>query len=76
MHLGFIAKGNLEKLTELIKNDSFENGTKREELLKALSETDWNQRETARLLNISEGTIRYRIKKYNLKKEDHIDTRA
>jgi len=76
LHLGFIAKGNLEKLTELIKNDSFENGTKREELLKALSETDWNQRETARLLNISEGTIRYRIKKYNLKKEDHIDTRA
>ena len=37
-----------------------------ESLFKLLNDTNWNQREAARQLGVSEGTIRYRIKKYNI----------
>jgi transcriptional regulator with GAF, ATPase, and Fis domain len=35
-------------------------------LLKVLDETGWNRREVARRLGVTEGTIRYRIKKFDL----------
>ncbi len=38
----------------------------RELLLKTLEETGWNRSETARRLGVTEGTVRYRIAKYNL----------
>jgi len=38
-------------------------------LVDILSRTDWNKREAARQLGVDEGTIRYRIKRYNLDKE-------
>lgn len=37
-------------------------------ILKCLSETNWNQSETAELLNIKRDKLRYRIKLYDLKK--------
>jgi DNA-binding NtrC family response regulator len=40
--------------------------SEREELLQALQRTGWNRSQAARLLDISEGTVRHRIKKYNL----------
>ena len=36
-------------------------------LLRALEKTDWNQSEAARVLGISRDTLRYRMKKFNLK---------
>ena len=36
-------------------------------LLRALEKTDWNQTEAARVLDISRDTLRYRMKKFNLK---------
>jgi PAS domain S-box-containing protein len=36
-------------------------------LLRALEKTDWNQSEAARALGISRDTLRYRMKKFNLK---------
>ena len=56
----------------MTKND----GTEGEKLLKAFIETNRNQREKARLLGLTEGGVRYRIKKYNLKKDDYNDTGA
>ena len=76
LHHGFIARGNLGILIELINEDNLENDSERKELIKALVATDWNQRETARLLGLTEGGVRYRINKYNLKKEDFIKTGA
>ena len=38
-------------------------------ILKCLSETNWNQSETAELLNIKRDKLRYRIKLYDLRKE-------
>jgi PAS domain S-box-containing protein len=36
-------------------------------LLRALEKTDWNQSEAARILSISRDTLRYRMKKFDLK---------
>ena len=38
----------------------------REQLLEILRQTDWNRREAARRLGVSEGAIRYQIKKYQI----------
>ena len=38
-------------------------------ILKALTETNWNQSETASLLNIKRDKLRYRMKLYDLKKD-------
>jgi transcriptional regulator of acetoin/glycerol metabolism len=40
-------------------------------LLAVLQECDWNRREAARRLGVSEGTIRARIKRFNLV-ESHV----
>jgi DNA-binding NtrC family response regulator len=39
----------------------------KEDLISTLEETGWNRREAARRLDISETTVRYRIKKYKLR---------
>jgi len=40
--------------------------SEREELLQVLQEVDWNRREAARRLGVSDSTIRNKIKKFNL----------
>jgi len=62
--LWFTSGGDLARMIEL----ALEAGSKNEhERLKmVLRWTDWNRRETARLIGVSEGTVRNRIKKYGL----------
>jgi two-component system NtrC family response regulator len=38
-------------------------------IVKALQENDWNQSKAARLLGISRDNLRYRVKKYDIKRE-------
>ncbi|PKK83607.1 MAG: hypothetical protein CVT49_07575 [candidate division Zixibacteria bacterium HGW-Zixibacteria-1] len=61
--LYLLARGDLGRMAE---NALAENHDECEQLLKALEQTGWNRRETARLLGISEGAVRYRIKKYEI----------
>jgi DNA-binding NtrC family response regulator len=42
----------------------------RELIVKALKETHWNQSQAARELGISRDNLRYRIKKYNIAREE------
>lgn len=62
--LYLFADKSIEKMIELaeIKQPLSES----KQLLKLLEKTDWNQSEVARILNVSETTIRRRIKKYNI----------
>lgn len=55
---------NIEKMVSLAK--ARRTFCENEELINTLEETGWNRNETARRLGISEGTVRYRIKKYKL----------
>jgi len=71
-----LAKGDLSIMIDLLKDYDKGNESERDDLIRALIDTDWNQRETARLLGLTEGGVRYRIKKYKLKKEDFIKTGA
>ena len=57
--------GNIKRMIELTSAAKPQDG--RKELLELLKETNWNRREAARRLGVSESTIRYRIKKYNLR---------
>jgi Nif-specific regulatory protein len=50
---------------ETIKTSQMQN--ERKIILDALVENKWNQSAAARLLGISEGALRYKLKKYNLK---------
>jgi DNA-binding NtrC family response regulator len=62
--LWFAAAGDLTTMLELAA--ARDPQSEREELLFALRESDGNQSETARRLGISEGTVRNRIKKFDL----------
>jgi transcriptional regulator with AAA-type ATPase domain len=62
--LWFAAGGDLDMLIQSAAEG--DHRSDREQLLLALRQTDWNRSETARRLGISEGTVRHRIKKYNL----------
>ena len=53
-------------LQEMLKVASRAALTEREELELILRQTGWNKSRAARLLGLSEGTIRYRIQKYEL----------
>jgi Nif-specific regulatory protein len=44
-------------------------GTEREMILRALTETRWNQTRAARMLGISRDNLRYRLKKYRIEKD-------
>ncbi len=56
--------GDITRMIELAESVAVE--SQREELLEVLRDADWNRREAARLLGVSEGTIRYRIRKLDL----------
>jgi len=58
-----LSGNDLSRLVDLIKLPTL---SEREILLKALEESHWNRREVARKLGISEGTIRNRIRQYDL----------
>ena len=59
-------KGDLKKLLKLAEESR--PMSERDELFTVLEQTNWNRRRAARILGVSEGTIRYRIKKLNLTK--------
>ncbi|UCD27849.1 MAG: sigma 54-interacting transcriptional regulator [Planctomycetota bacterium] len=54
----------------LDKNDSGLWGYEKALIVKALRENGWNQTRAAKVLNISRDNLRYRIKKYDIKKPD------
>jgi DNA-binding NtrC family response regulator len=56
--------GNVELMLKLAAQRRFEDD--RAGLLSLLEETDWNRREVARRLGVSEATVRKRISRYNL----------
>jgi sigma-54-dependent transcriptional regulator len=55
-----------ENLPGMIDHLAERDLSERELLLKTLEATEWNRSETARRLGVAEGTVRYRIAKYNL----------
>jgi len=61
--LYLLGEGNLEKIAALVVESA---GSERDQLVQALEQSGWNRREVARLLGISEGAVRYRIKKYDI----------
>ncbi len=60
----FISDGDVDRMIESVINDGLLSG--REWLLRTLDQTGWNRREAARRLGVSEGTIRKRIRKFDL----------
>ncbi|MCP4570202.1 MAG: tetratricopeptide repeat protein [FCB group bacterium] len=61
--MALLSKGDL---SHMITAAAQYRPSEREQLLNLLSQNDWNRREVARILGLSEGGIRYRIKKYKL----------
>ena len=45
-------------------------GAERDMIAKALQEAHWNQTQAAKALGISRDNLRYRIKKYNISRDD------
>ncbi len=60
----FMSDGDVDRMIESVINDGLLSG--REWLLRILDQTGWNRREAARRLGVSEGTIRKRIRKFDL----------
>ena len=60
----FMSDGNVDRMIELVLDDNAL--SERDWLLRILDRTAWNRRETARRLGVSEGTIRKRIRNYDL----------
>jgi len=56
--------GDIAAMPDLL--DDSNRDSERDTLLETLELTNWNRRQTARILGISEGAVRYRISKYNL----------
>ncbi|MBW1959402.1 MAG: sigma 54-interacting transcriptional regulator [Deltaproteobacteria bacterium] len=67
--LYLLADGDIGRMSEMARNG---HPTEREMLLKTLQETNWNRLKAARILGVSEGTIRNHIKKFDL--EEHLDS--
>lgn len=63
----FLGGGSLRKLLTLAADHA--RGDDRNRLLDILNACDWNQREAARLIGCSEGTVRNRIRRYGLHRE-------
>lgn len=57
---------DLDRMSELVGEPAT---MTREELLAALEAANWNRREVARVFSVSEGTIRYRMKKFDIAEE-------
>jgi DNA-binding NtrC family response regulator len=62
--LYLLGDGSIRGMVENLTSDKM---SEREILLRALEETGWNRSAAARDLGVSEGTVRNRIKRYNLK---------
>ena len=62
--LWLLSRGQVAKMLELLSHNGHE--IERDKLFSMLNTTGWNRREAARILNISEATVRYRIKKFGL----------
>ncbi len=61
--LALIARGNIKLMADIaVRNNS----TECEQLLALLERTNWNRSQVAKILGLSEGTVRHRIKKYDL----------
>ena len=57
-----VGKSDIDRMIELAKQAE----TDRERLVKALESCDWNRREAARMLGLTESSVRRRIEKYAL----------
>ena len=66
-HLWLMSHGDLSRMIDLTLKS--ETTSEVEQLLEVLERSNWNRREAARVMGVSEGTIRNRIKKYNLQRE-------
>ncbi|MFZ5981090.1 MAG: sigma 54-interacting transcriptional regulator [Candidatus Zixiibacteriota bacterium] len=66
--LWLASRCDLERMLELASESLPQSG--REELVAMLRSTDWNRREAARRLGVSEATIRYRMRKYDIFDEE------
>jgi len=64
--LYIMAGGSIEKMADIYKSD-FSN--EKFELLAALNRTGWNRTKAAQILGISEGTVRNRIRAFDLSPE-------
>lgn len=62
--LYLLGEGDMSTIARLVSET---NGGERDQLVRALEKSGWNRRETARILGISEGAVRYKIKKYDIK---------
>ena len=62
--LWLLGNGDLARIVELAAHNDSQ--TEHDTLLRLLDKTNWNRREVARRLGVSETTIRNRMKKYNL----------
>lgn len=67
-HLWLAAKSDVGRIIELAEQHKPK--SERDELLEALEQAGGNQSKAAKLLGVSEGTIRYRLKKYRIKAPD------
>ncbi len=61
--LALLSKSDIGRMAEAASRNAT---SEQEQLLDLLNQTDWNRREVARRLGVSEGAIRHRIKKYKL----------
>ena len=66
--LYLLGDGSIGGMVESLRSDKM---TERETLVRTLDETEWNRSAAARLLGVSEGTVRNRIRKYGLKPGRH-----
>ena len=66
--LWLASRCDLEKMMELASESLPRSG--REELVAMLRSTGWNRREAARRLGVSEATVRYRMRKYEIFEEE------
>jgi DNA-binding NtrC family response regulator/tetratricopeptide (TPR) repeat protein len=66
-HLWLLSHGDISQMIDLAVESEIT--SEPEQLLEVLERTNWNRREAARILGVSEGTIRNRIKKYDLREE-------
>jgi transcriptional regulator with PAS, ATPase and Fis domain len=61
--MALISDGDLGRMIEIAARSV---RSERDQLEALLSETNWNRSQVAKILGISEGTVRHRIKKYRL----------
>ncbi|MEW6413534.1 MAG: sigma 54-interacting transcriptional regulator [Candidatus Zixiibacteriota bacterium] len=67
-YLHITAQGNLERMIDLALGDG--SRSEIEKLTQVLEMTGWNRSRTASILGVSEGTIRNRLRKYGLSRDD------